>query len=74
MFNEQMQLRDRRVHVSDRPGLCFSLGEQAQHWTVERCEVGKVLDDQVRIDPVRPVPSPEARSNVQHCRAMLATL
>src|SRR5215472_8999324 len=32
MFNEQMQLKDGRMHVSDRPGLGFTLSEQAIRW------------------------------------------
>jgi L-talarate/galactarate dehydratase len=34
LFNEAMQLKDGRMHVSDRPGLGFSLSEQAKAWTV----------------------------------------
>lgn len=41
MFNEQMQLKDGRMHVSDRPGLGFSLSEQALKWTTETQEFGK---------------------------------
>jgi L-alanine-DL-glutamate epimerase-like enolase superfamily enzyme len=41
MFNEQMQLKDGRMHVSDRPGLGFSLSEQALRWTTETQEFGK---------------------------------
>lgn len=41
MFNEQMQLKDGRMHVSDRPGLGFSLSEQALAWTTETQEFGK---------------------------------
>jgi L-alanine-DL-glutamate epimerase-like enolase superfamily enzyme len=41
MFNEQMQLKDGRMHVSDRPGLGFTLSEQATRWTAEREEFGK---------------------------------
>ena len=41
MFNEQMQLEDGRMHVSDRPGLGFTLSEQATRWTAEREEFGK---------------------------------
>ncbi|MEJ8825950.1 mandelate racemase/muconate lactonizing enzyme family protein [Variovorax humicola] len=41
MFNEQMQLKDGRMHVSDRPGLGFSLSEQALSWTAETQEFGK---------------------------------
>ncbi|WP_422823585.1 L-talarate/galactarate dehydratase [Variovorax rhizosphaerae] len=41
MFNEQMHLKDGRMHVSDRPGLGFSLSEQALSWTAETQEFGK---------------------------------
>ena len=41
MFNEQMHLKDGRMHVSDRPGLGFSLSEQALKWTTETQEFGK---------------------------------
>lgn len=41
LFNESMHLKDGRMHVSDRPGLGFSLSEQAQRWTVQSQEFGK---------------------------------
>ncbi|MDB5847344.1 MAG: enolase [Rhodoferax sp.] len=41
MFNEQLQLKDGRMHVSDRPGLGFSLSEQALRWTAETQAFGK---------------------------------
>ena len=41
MFNEQIQLKDGRMHVSDRPGLGCSLSEQAARWTAETQEFGK---------------------------------
>jgi L-alanine-DL-glutamate epimerase-like enolase superfamily enzyme len=41
MFNEQMQLKDGRMHVSDRPGLGFSLSEQAIAWRVDFEAFGK---------------------------------
>lgn len=41
MFNEQMCLKDGRMHVSDRLGLGFSLSEQALKWTTETQEFGK---------------------------------
>lgn len=40
MFNERLQLRDGRMHVPDRPGLGFSLSEQARRWTVDRAAFG----------------------------------
>jgi len=41
MFNEQMHLKDGRMYVSDRPGLGFTLSEQAQRWTADTHSVGK---------------------------------
>lgn len=41
MFNEQMQLKDGRMHVSDRPGLGFTLSEQALTWRTDFEEFGK---------------------------------
>ena len=41
MFNEQMQLKDGRMWVSDRPGLGFSLSEQARRWTVDSARFGR---------------------------------
>jgi L-alanine-DL-glutamate epimerase-like enolase superfamily enzyme len=41
LFNEQMQLKDGRMWVSDRPGLGFTLSEQALKWTAEAVEFGK---------------------------------
>ncbi|MBP1318270.1 mandelate racemase/muconate lactonizing enzyme family protein [Herbaspirillum sp. 1130] len=41
MFNEQMQLKNGRMYVSDRPGLGFSLSEQALHWRADAAEFGK---------------------------------
>lgn len=41
MFNEQMQLKDGRMHVSDRSGLGFSLSEQAIAWRADFEEFGK---------------------------------
>ncbi|KGH08237.1 MdlA [Comamonas thiooxydans] len=35
MFNEQMQLKDGRMHVSDRHGLGFTLSEQAMVWRAD---------------------------------------
>ena len=40
LFNEQLQLKDGRMWVSDRPGLGFSLSEQARRWTVETASFG----------------------------------
>jgi L-talarate/galactarate dehydratase len=41
LFNEQLELRDGRMHVSDRHGLGFTLSEQALAWTRETAEFGK---------------------------------
>ena len=40
LFNEQLQLKDGRMWVSDRPGLAFSLSEQARRWTAETAAFG----------------------------------
>jgi L-alanine-DL-glutamate epimerase-like enolase superfamily enzyme len=37
----RLQLKDGRMHVPDRPGLGFSLSEQALRWTTETQEFGK---------------------------------
>jgi L-alanine-DL-glutamate epimerase-like enolase superfamily enzyme len=36
-----MQLKDGRMWVSDRPGLGFSLSDQARAWTVASEDVGR---------------------------------
>lgn len=41
LFNEQMLLKDGRMHLSDRTGLGFSLSEQALRWTKDTAEFGK---------------------------------
>lgn len=41
LFNEQLQLKNGRMHVPDRPGLGFSLSEQAIGWRAEKAEFGK---------------------------------
>ncbi len=41
LFVEQMQLKDGRMWVSDRPGLGFTLSEQARAWTGARESFGK---------------------------------
>jgi len=41
MFNERMQLKEGRMHLSDLPGLGFSPSEQALRWTADSFEVGK---------------------------------
>lgn len=40
MFNERLELRDGRMHVPNRPGLGFSLSEQARAWTTESASFG----------------------------------
>ncbi|MFC6149012.1 MULTISPECIES: L-talarate/galactarate dehydratase [Mumia] len=41
LFDEQLETRDGRMYVSDRPGLGFTLSEQARAWTVGTAEFGK---------------------------------
>lgn len=41
MFNERLELKDGRMHVPNRPGLGFSLSEQALAWTADKVEFGK---------------------------------
>ena len=41
LFNERLELKDGRMHVPTRPGLGFSLSEQALAWTADRVEFGK---------------------------------
>ena len=41
LFNEQLTLKDGRMWLPSRPGLGFTLSEQAQAWTKERFEAGK---------------------------------
>lgn len=41
LFNEQLQLKDGRMWVPDRPGLGFSLSEQALAWRREQAEFGR---------------------------------
>ena len=38
LFNERLEIRDGRMLVSDRPGLGFTLSEQARAWTVGTAE------------------------------------
>lgn len=40
-FDEPMHLKAGRMHVSDRPGLGFSLSDQARRWTIETQEFGR---------------------------------
>ena len=41
LFNEHLETRDGRMWVSDRPGLGFTLSEQAHAWTVGTAEFGR---------------------------------
>lgn len=41
LFNERLQIEGGRMHLPDRPGLGFSLSEQARRWTADRAEFGK---------------------------------
>ncbi|STZ76502.1 L-talarate/galactarate dehydratase [Bergeriella denitrificans] len=41
LFNEQLELRDGRMWVSDRYGLGVTMSEQAVKWTVQTAEFGK---------------------------------
>lgn len=41
LFNEQLELRDGRMWISDRLGLGFTISEQARAWTVLSEEIGK---------------------------------
>jgi hypothetical protein len=38
MFNERLVMKEGRMLVPDRPGLGFSLSEQARRWTREKAE------------------------------------
>jgi L-talarate/galactarate dehydratase len=40
LFVERLEIRDGRMHLSDRPGLGITLSEQARAWTVDRFAVG----------------------------------
>jgi L-alanine-DL-glutamate epimerase-like enolase superfamily enzyme len=39
LFEERLETRDGRMHLSDRPGLGITLTDQARAWTVETAEV-----------------------------------
>ncbi|MFD0203384.1 MULTISPECIES: L-talarate/galactarate dehydratase [Saccharothrix] len=39
LFNERLETRDGRMHLSDRPGLGITLSEQTRAWTVENATV-----------------------------------
>jgi L-alanine-DL-glutamate epimerase-like enolase superfamily enzyme len=39
LFNERLEIRDGRIHLSERPGLGVTLSDQARDWTVDRADV-----------------------------------
>ena len=39
LFDERLEIRDGRMHLSDRPGLGITLSDQARAWTVETATV-----------------------------------
>jgi L-alanine-DL-glutamate epimerase-like enolase superfamily enzyme len=41
LFPERLEIRDGRMHLSERPGLGVTLSEQARAWTVEKVTVDK---------------------------------
>jgi L-alanine-DL-glutamate epimerase-like enolase superfamily enzyme len=41
LFPERLEIRDGRMHLSDRPGLGVTLSEQARKWTVEKVTIDK---------------------------------
>lgn len=41
LFDEHLETRDGRMHLSNRPGLGFTLSDQAKAWTVGTAEFGK---------------------------------
>jgi L-alanine-DL-glutamate epimerase-like enolase superfamily enzyme len=41
LFNERLAIENGRMQVPNRPGLGFSLSEQALRWTAESAEFGK---------------------------------
>ncbi|GIE94105.1 mandelate racemase [Paractinoplanes rishiriensis] len=43
LFEERLEIRDGRMHLSDRPGLGITLTDQARHWTVQRADIRRTL-------------------------------
>ena len=41
LFNERLETRDGRMYVPDRPGLGFTLSDQARAWTTDTVEFGQ---------------------------------
>ena len=39
LFEERLEIRDGRIHISDRPGLGVTLSGQARKWTVDRTDI-----------------------------------
>jgi len=39
LFEERLEIRDGRIHLSDRPGLGVTLSGQAREWTVDRTDI-----------------------------------
>jgi L-talarate/galactarate dehydratase len=39
LFAERLEIRDGRMHLSDRPGLGITLTEQARAWTVQHADI-----------------------------------
>jgi L-alanine-DL-glutamate epimerase-like enolase superfamily enzyme len=39
LFEERLEIRDGRMHLSGRPGLGVTLSEQTRAWTVDRAEI-----------------------------------
>ncbi|WP_433794684.1 L-talarate/galactarate dehydratase [Actinoplanes sp. CA-252034] len=40
LFDERLEIRDGRIHLSDRPGLGVTISDQARKWTVDRADLG----------------------------------
>jgi L-talarate/galactarate dehydratase len=41
LFNERLAIKDGRMQVPSRPGLGFSLSEQAWRWTADKAAFGQ---------------------------------
>lgn len=41
MFNERLTIQGGRMHLPNRPGLGFSLSDQARRWTAQKAEFGR---------------------------------
>ncbi|MEU4423759.1 mandelate racemase/muconate lactonizing enzyme family protein [Actinoplanes sp. NPDC024001] len=40
LFNERLEIRDGRIHLSSRPGLGVTLSDRVREWTVDRADIG----------------------------------